>query len=391
MITVEEAKEILKNTALLLGSVNKSCEAALGYVLSEDIYSPIDMPGVNQSAMDGYALNYSESIENYKVIGEVAAGDSQNPVLKEGEAVRIFTGARVPDSANVVAQQEIVDRKEESIRLTKEVFVGKNIRLKGEQIKTGERALTKGTQLSPGGIGFLTGLGITEVAVYQKPKIALLTTGNELVLPGSELQPGQIFESNSYMLLAALESHGFVNVQHIRVKDDYSETKNKIALALADVDALILTGGISVGDYDFVGKALNELGVKELFYKIKQKPGKPLFMGTKEQKLIAALPGNPASALTCFYVYVLPCLRAMMGKGYLELPNSKHPVLEDIKPNGQRAEFLKAFVDETGVKPLGQQSSAMLQSFALANCFIYLPLGVNHVNKGEEVTVITIG
>ena len=319
MITVEKALEILKSETAPLAGEWRSLGESNGHVLAESILSPIDMPSFDQSAMDGYAINTVEGRKIYNVISEVAAGSGEEPVLNFGEAVRIFTGAMVPASANVVVQQEWVVRAGNEIRIEREIQLVQHIRRQGEQIKTGELALQAGAILNPAAIGFLAGLGITEVNVLKRPKIGLITTGNELVEPGNELKRGQIYESNSAMLCAAFETYYFKNYTISKVEDDYDLTKKRIETELDNSDFVILTGGISVGDYDFVGKALQEIGTQELFYKINQKPGKPLYFGRIGNKMVAALPGNPAAALTCFYRYVLPVLNQMAGKGFFGL------------------------------------------------------------------------
>ncbi len=385
MINVEEAFKILSQNVGANASVNMDLNAALGYVLAEDVKSLIDMPSFDQSAMDGYAFNFQEDINDYKVVGEVAAGSSDNPQLKIGEGVRIFTGAMVPNDANIVVQQEWIDRNENMATITQEVKVGRNIRLKGEQIQQGDIALEKGTLITPAGVGFLTGLGIAEVSVVQKPKISLITTGNELVKVGNGLEPGQIYESNSTMLAAAFEQYDFKNYSMTTVVDNYEATKENIHEAIQNSDVVILTGGISVGDYDFVGKALQELNVEQLFYKINQKPGKPIYMGKKGDTIIAGLPGNPAAALSCFYMYVLPTLHLMMGKGFQGLEKVALPLGEDYTKKGSRAEFLKARIKDGQLFVLNMQSSAMLRSFATADALVYIPASTTNVAKMEKV------
>ncbi len=388
MITVEKALEILKSETAPLAGEWRSLGESNGHVLAESILSPIDMPSFDQSAMDGYAINTVEGRKIYNVISEVAAGSGEEPVLNFGEAVRIFTGAMVPASANVVVQQEWVVRAGNEIRIEREIQLGQHIRRQGEQIKTGELALQAGAILNPAAIGFLAGLGITEVNVLKRPKIGLITTGNELVEPGNELKRGQIYESNSAMLCAAFETYYFKNYTISKVEDDYDLTKKRIETELDNSDFVILTGGISVGDYDFVGKALQEIGTQELFYKINQKPGKPLYFGRIGNKMVAALPGNPAAALTCFYRYVLPVLNQMAGKGFFGLEEFDLPLAASYFKKGERAEFLKAAIKNGTVSILGSQSSAMLNSYAQANALIYIPAEKGQINKDECVKVL---
>jgi len=386
MITVDEAIAILEKNTQTLPTQILALTKAQGMVLAEDVMSPIDMPSFDQSAMDGYAFSFVDNENTYKVIGEVAAGSPNNPSLKPGEGVRIFTGAMVPDDANIVVQQEWIEREGDFATITEKVEVGKNIRPKGEQIKNGEVALEKGQVLNPAAIGFLSGLGVVAVKVYRKPNVVIITTGNELVPPGNQLRPGQIYESNSYMLEAALAQEQLA-VQLLTVADSYEETLKKIKQAVKEADLLLLTGGISVGEYDFVGKALHELGTTELFYKVKQKPGKPLFAGRLEETMVMALPGNPAAALNCYYIYVLPALEKMMGFGFKGLLSGKVRLVNEVKKKAGRAHFLKARIHNDGAEILQGQSSAMLRSFAQANALVYLPAANEGANAGEEVKV----
>ena len=281
MISISDAISTVKeNGKPLLKATTKLVEKAGGYVLFKDIYSPINMPPFRQSAMDGYALNLHDDL-SYKLIGEVKAGDSHQLVLKKGEAVRIFTGAPVPDAANGIMIQEKVKSDGSFITIEHQISVEHNIRPLGEQVKAGDIALKKGTKLTPAAIGYLISLGITTVSVFKKPSIAIVTTGNELIEAGQDLTYGKIYESNSKMLLSALYSLKYYDVSIHKVEDIYDKTVGTLNTVINNNDLVIITGGISVGDYDFVGKALKELEVEELFYKVKQKPGKPLFYGKK--------------------------------------------------------------------------------------------------------------
>jgi molybdopterin molybdotransferase len=387
MISVDQALKIIDSKTTQLLKQKIKLQDALDFVLAESILSPINMPPFRQSAMDGYALNYDETISEYKLIGEVAAGSGQEFNLKLGEAVRIFTGAAVPDSANVVAQQEIVNRIENKFTLTKEIQVGMNIRLVGEQIKVGVKALEKGIILNPAAIGFLATLGITEVEVFSKPKIGLLTTGNELIKPGTPLSHGEIYESNSLMLETAIVQHHHNKPELVKVKDDLAATQKALSDLIQKNDVILISGGISVGDYDFVKKALENLGVKEEFYKIKQKPGKPIYFGTLNQKLIFALPGNPASALTCFYIYVLPALNKSAGKKFEGLKIVKRKLKNTYQKKSGLAHFLKSVSDDEFVEISDSQSSAMLNTFAVANGLIFLPEEIELVDAGNLVDV----
>ena len=390
MISISEAISIVKNNSEpLLKQTKKSVEKAGGYHLYEDIYSPINMPPFRQSAMDGYALHLHEDL-TYTLIGEVQAGNASRLQLKKGEAVRIFTGAPVPDTANAVMMQEKVKVDGNTISITHKINQELNIRPLGEQVKQGDLALKQGTKLTPAAIGYLSSLGITKVSVYKKPNIALVTTGNELIEGGQELTYGKIYESNSKMLLSALYGLKFYDVTIHKVEDDYHQTLSKLNEVINANDLVIITGGISVGDYDFVGKALKELQVEELFYKVKQKPGKPLFFGKKHHTSIFALPGNPAAALTCFYVYVYIALQNMMNKKVNELPRVKAKSVSNFTKKGDRPQILKAIYNNAEVEILEGQNSSMQQTFAISNALVYAPEDVNEIKINDMVETILL-
>lgn len=388
MIPVSKAFELISDKVPVGESLRVPLANALGHILAEDVFSPINMPPFPQSAMDGYAVHLHAG-NNYHLHGEIKAGDAAHTVLNSGEAVRIFTGGMVPEGANAVARQEIVERSENSIHLKETVEVAANIRPLGEQIEKGHCALTKGTTLNPGTIGYLASLGITEVLVHCKPRVAILTTGNELVPPGEALGPGKIYESNGIMLQSALQQLGFVARVH-SVSDDLDSTRKALQSLLKQTDILLVTGGISVGDYDFVEQALRALGTETLFHKVKQKPGKPLYFGINGQKVIFALPGNPAAALTCFYLYVHLALQRSMGSSRTE-PNWKAArLLGNFRKNAGLTHLLKAEVSGAHVSILSSQSSAMLSSFDRANCLLIVPEDTLEIKEGEEVRILPI-
>ncbi len=389
MIQVDKALSIIADNSIKIPVRKIKVSKSLGYILAETVYAPIAMPPFRQSAMDGYAFIHSDNKE-YNVIGISQAGDNDRHKIKENQAIRIFTGAYVPDSVDTVVMQEHVTVNGNSITIDKIPVLNANVRAKGEQVDEGEVMLEKDMLLTPAAIGFLACLGITEITVYGKPKVAILVTGNELVQPGKKLKLGKIFESNSIMLQTALETAGIKKVKVFRVKDNLKATKKVLKKLLVKYDMILVSGGISVGDYDFVKEALLKNGVEELFYKINQKPGKPLFFGNKQEKLVFALPGNPASSLTSFYVYVLPALKKMMGFEDTHLKRIVRKLSTAVINTTGKTLFLKALYNETHVSVLDSQSSAMLNTFATANSLLFVPYDSTEIKKDENVTLLPL-
>ncbi|MBK5213867.1 MAG: molybdopterin molybdotransferase MoeA [Flavobacteriaceae bacterium] len=389
MISVEEAKKLIVETAKSLPPVQLEISKTLNQVLAETVFSPIDYPPFDQSAMDGFVVFHSDILEQkaIDIIGEAPAGNPFKGKISKGQSVQIFTGAKIPEAADTVIIQERVSiEKGKIISDGSPLAKGANIREKGSQIKKGDVALHNGTVLNPGAIGFLAGLGIPSVSVFPKPKVLIIVTGNELQKPGTQLKDGQIYESNSFALKAALESIGIVATRVSNIGDDEGATKESLAFAIADSDVVLVSGGISVGKYDFVGKSLQELQVENIFYKIAQKPGKPIFFGKKNDCLVFGLPGNPASALSCFYEYVCPALQIMQG--FTEVfPKKYLPISSDYEKREGLSLFLKGKISGEKVQVLEGQESNNIRSFALADCLIYLPADKGKVEKGEMVEV----
>ncbi|SCX98802.1 molybdopterin molybdochelatase [Nonlabens sp. Hel1_33_55] len=383
MVTIEQALEIIQQQKVKHSLESKDLDNCLGYSLSEDIYAPFDMPSFDNSAMDGYALCGIH--QEYTIIGEVAAGDDATSFnLKDGQAVRIFTGAPVPKGTVAVMMQENTGVEGSNLLLEVLPKEGQSIRPKGAELQKGELVFKKGHYITPATIGLLGSLGMNSIPVIKKSNIKLITTGNELVAPGHPKSSGQIFESNSFALAAACTGFGFFCDQTIQIEDDFEAIKSGIKSALDNSDVLILSGGISVGDYDFVKQALEENGVEEQFYKVFQKPGKPLYFGRKANQFVFALPGNPASSLSCFYLYVLPLLYKLSGSTKSGLPQYKFPLKNDFENKTDRPSFLKANVENGIVEILNGQGSSMLRSMAHGNAIAFVDADIS-LKKGNEV------
>lgn len=386
MISTSEAFSILENLDYSKKVVELSLLESLHHVLAETLYSPINMPPFRQATMDGYAISLHDTLQ-YEIVGEIKAGDFYEKELKPGQAVKIFTGAAVPNSAQAVIQIEKVNVTDSNLQLHENITPETNVRQLGAQIIKDTVALEAGSFLNPAAIGFLTGLGFIKVKVYQKPNVGIVVTGNELISAGENLSNGKVYESNAIMLQTALFSANFNAVLLYKVDDNFENTKNILAKAINENDVVLVSGGISVGDYDFVGKALESLEVETLFYKVNQKPGKPLFTGKQNNKIIFALPGNPAASLTCFYVYVLPTLQKQSGMNCKYGSALNKNLVHDFTVDNLRSQFLKASIIDDEVTILSHQDSGMLNSFALANALVYVPNGNYQLLKGDKVSV----
>ena len=389
MISTSEAFSILENLKYPKRIVEVQLFHALNYVLAETVYSPINMPPFRQATMDGFAICLHNSLQ-YKIVGEVKAGDFFDTELKPGQVIKIFTGAAVPISAQAVIQIEKVSVSDSNLFLDEIIKPETNVRQLGAQIIKDAIALVKDSYLNPAAIGFLTALGITKVKVYQKPDIGIIITGNELVSAGENLPNGKVYESNSIMLKTALYNANFKDISLHHIDDDFENTKKTLEKVINENDIVVVSGGISVGDYDFVGKALESLNVEILFYKVNQKPGKPLLMGKQGDKIIFALPGNPAASLTCLYVYVLPTLQRYSGIDGKYGSNLKKSLAHNHAINNTRSQFLKASIVNDEVTVLSHQDSGMLNSFALANALVYASEGKYQLLKGDKVSVYLI-
>jgi molybdopterin molybdotransferase len=317
----------------------------------------------------------------------MAAGSNESILLSAGDAVRIFTGAPVPAGADTVVMQEKTKVEADQLYIHDEdLLQGANVRPTGSEINEGDLAIAKDSLLMPAAIGFLAGIGITDVVVYPHPSVSIIVTGNELQTPGLPLQKGQVYESNSYSLQAALKQLHIQEVKIYKAEDELLKVKEVLKAALQQSDIIFLTGGVSVGDYDFVAEAAAENGIEKIFHKIRQRPGKPFYFGKKDSKLVFGLPGNPASVLTCFYEYVEPALKKII-KQQTGLQVMKAPLAAAFKKAAGLTHFLKGYYDGKTVKPLHAQESYRLSSFANANCLIKIDEDVTSCEKGEMTEI----
>ncbi|MCH8331469.1 MAG: molybdopterin molybdotransferase MoeA [Bacteroidetes bacterium] len=387
MITVKEALDLVIDNTPVLGIKKITLKKALGGRLAADIKAPLDLPPFDQSAMDGYAIVHDKATK-YKLTGEVKTGGKSRLKVKKGEAARIFTGAAVPKGADSVVIQEHVTSANGNIEIDSPgLKLGANIRIRGSQISKGELAMKKDTVITPAGIGFIASMGLRKVQIYGRPRVSILVTGDELIRPGKKYSDGKIYESNSFALHAALKEMGVRRIKSAVVPDHFKATKKAIKRKLKKADILIVSGGISVGDHDHVGKVLDELNSEEIFYKVAQKPGKPMYFGRNNNTLIFALPGNPASALVCFYEYVYPAIRKMMGHEAVLLEKETAKLSNAITKSGDRITFFRGFVKNGKVQCLEGQGSHIMKSFAVANCLIKTEANRITYKAGSNVEV----
>jgi len=348
--------------------------------------------------MDGYGLK-SKDVKNATesnpvelvVIDTLQAGDFPNFTVGTKESVKIMTGAPVPKGTDSVVKIEDTEEKNGIVKIIKPASPGNNLRYKGEEIKKGEIALEKGLELKPPSLGFIAELEIRKIKVYRKPRLALLITGGELIGLDEDLKPGKIRDTNTVILKSAL-SHEKVELCYVdRVKDEFSDIEEKIEKNLENCDVVIITGGVSVGEYDYVKEVLKNLGVQTVFWRVSQRPGGPIFFGKKDNILIFGLPGNPASSLVCFYEYIRPSLQKMIGKSNLFLLEVEAILLEEISKKIGKTQFLRGLLtkkDQTfQVRPSGLQGSHILKSFAGSNCLIIFPKNETHLPAKSSVTV----
>lgn len=315
MIGIDDARAIVRAAAEQTRIVMRPLERCVAHVLAEDIAAREDIPLFDATAMDGYAVRSRDLAALPAVLpvaGVMQPGDAPAQRLAPGTAMRILTGAAIPPGADAVVMQEHVERRNGEIVCAQPVHAGAHIRRKGEEFIAGTRVLARGTPLTPSVIGLLAALGYGRVRVHAHPRIVVLVTGNELRKPGDRLAPGQIRDVNSFTIRAALARMG-MEAEFRHVPDDRTQIDIAIREALRRCDLLLTTGGVSVGDHDHVRAAMKEAGVREHFWRVAMKPGKPVFFGTRGRRLAFGLPGNPLSALLALYLFVRPAIGATIG------------------------------------------------------------------------------
>jgi molybdopterin molybdotransferase len=395
MILAEEALQIIQETLRPLKPVQMPLHDALGRVLAEDIIAETDVPGFDNSSMDGFALASDGQTlgtsRSYRVVGESAAGRPYAGVVSVGEAVRIMTGAKIPVGASTVIELERVVESEGSIRTDVAAQAGRNIRRAGEDLRRGSKVLRPGLRLRPAHLGVLASLGRSSVIVTRAPRVAVVTTGTELADSGGSLSEGQIFNSSAVVVPGMLrEAHA--DVASVRsVTDDQDSLRAAFHEAAAS-DALISTGGVSVGAHDLVLEVLRSLGVSILFWKVRIKPGMPLAFGVwPDGRPVICLPGNPVSTGVTFQQFVKPALDALEGAATTSLARGVARLEHEIRKSDGKRHFSRGIASRSdgvwSVRTTGSQSSGMLSSLAFANCLIIIPEEVECLAAGDNVEI----
>ncbi len=398
---LEEALRIVLENVKPLGTERVHIYQALGRFLAEEVRADTDKPLFDNSAMDGYALRFEDiegaSEENpvsLKVIGEVSAGESFDGKVEKGTAVKIFTGAPIPAGADTVVPVEYTELKGEEVLIKRAFPKGANVRLRGEDLKEGDIVLEKGKEIRPYEVGMLASVNRVFVEVFRRPRVALLSTGDELLDLGEpQTKPSQIRSSNHHMLYALAQRAGAQPFQLGIAKDDPEELL-EVLKTCVDYDIFITTGGVSMGEKDYVQYLVKEVGVEVKFHKLRIKPAKPVLFGTYgKNKLFFGLPGNPVSCGVAFDLLVYPAIRTMLGAKEVFKKKIKALLLKDFKRrDAKRREFARAKVfyeDGTYLcEPLEKQQSHMLTTLTDADGYMIVKEGVDFLKKGETVEVI---
>jgi molybdopterin molybdotransferase len=393
MVSIEEAQRTILDSIHPLETEEVTLFQGLNRVTTEDHISPWDIPPADNSAMDGYAFSHAALTgDPLRVIGFMPAGKAGDTPVGPGEAVKIMTGAPLPPGCDTVAPIENVACDGEWIRLMAPVKEGQHLRRRGEDVRRGDLVIQAGSLLRPQEIGMLSAMGRRSLSVYRRARVAILATGDELLEPGSTPAPGKIINSNSYSLAAMVLDAGGEPLLLGIAPDKLAETCGKIRAGLS-ADIVVITGGVSVGDRDFVKAAIEELGGEVTFWKVNMKPGKPLAFATLHDKPIFALPGNPVSAMVSFELFVRPSLLKAMGHRRIFRPTVRALLNEPTSNDGTRPHLVRGMVSENGgryyVSTCGDQSSGRLSSMIQGNGLIMLPPETSYLS-GDAVEVILL-
>jgi molybdopterin molybdotransferase len=396
MISVEVARESLLAGIRPVGTEVVPLAQAVGRILAEDLSARVSHPPVAVSAMDGYAVRAADVAAvpcRLALIGQSAAGSAFDGAVDCGQCVRIFTGAPLPAGADAVIMQENTRKDGTSVEILTSAPAGRHVRPAGLDFRTGDMLITAGTVMGGRAIGLAAAMNVPNLVVRRKPRIAILSTGDEIVLPGDQPGPAQIIGSNGPGLAAMVTALGADPI-HLGIAKDSRESLDAMIRAAAGADMLVTTGGASVGDYDLVQDALKDAGMNLGFYKVAMRPGKPLMFGDMNGVPVLGLPGNPVSAMVCAIIFLEPAIRALTGRS--TVTQAINALLgRDLPPNDERMEFMRATLERTDdglvvALPFEQQDSAVLSGLARATCLLVRPPHAPTAQAGEVVQVIPL-
>lgn len=397
MVSVEKAREIILDRVPVLPAERVSLETALGRYLAEDVISTLDIPPFDNSAMDGYAVRSSDVTRpgvSLEIASVLPAGAFPGNPVHEGQAVKIMTGAPIPEGADAVVRREDALEEDGAVRIQKVPERHENIRFRGEDVSAGKRVLFSGDLLGPAQIGVLASLRRPFVLVGQRPLVAVLATGNEIAELGEEADPTAIISSNSYTLISLIRKAGAIPLYLGIARDEKSDLKARISRAIR-CDLILTSGGVSMGDFDMVRQIMKEDGNTLDFWTVDIKPGKPLAFGTLHGIPALGLPGNPVSTMTSFYQFARPALLRMQGAREIMLPRIRARLKEPVENKGDRPHYIRGVLERIGedllVSPTGPQGSGILTSMARGNCFMVLPKGTSSLRAGDLVECEVFG
>ncbi|MEW6208468.1 MAG: gephyrin-like molybdotransferase Glp [Acidobacteriota bacterium] len=397
MISVDEALHIVLSRVAYLGSERVRIDDAMGRVLAEDVRADIDLPPFDRARMDGYAVRSEDASVapvRLRAAGEIAAGDLMTEKLRAGEAVKIFTGAPIPQGADAVQKVEVTESDGETVLIKEAVRRGQFITPRASEVAAGETIARRGREIGPAEMAVLASFGYSTVEVARKPRAAVISTGSELVEVSAKPTAAQIRNSNSYTISSYAERAGAMVTNLGAVKDSFEDTRKALAEASRSKDVVITSGGVSMGDYDLVKAALEDLGAEIFFDRVRIRPGKPTVFARLDDTFFFCLPGNPVSTSVTFNVFARTALRRMQGEDDPLLPIVRAVVAHPISDSSSRRSFLPArlFIEEAQARaePLKWGGSSDLVAFMRANALIIVPEEAHEIAEGETADVLAL-